>query len=158
MVAVLAFIPRLEPRKQNLLASAGPYHTLWIALIAFLGVMHLVLVLATIGIGVNVALVALTAVGLLFMVIGSQLGQTRSNHFMGIRTPWTLSSELAWEKTHLLGGKLFFALGALFIVSGLIGNEVLAIVILVAAVPATVIALLIYSYRVWQQDPSHGRP
>ena len=44
------------------------------------------------------------------------MGQIRSNFMMGIRTPWTLSSDLAWEKTHRLGGWLFMVAGALMIV------------------------------------------
>ncbi len=76
---------------------------------------------------------------------------------MGIRTPWTLSSDLSWDKTHRLGGRLFFAWGLLVMILTLlnllppmtffIGVFSLLFVIL--------IGLAIYSYQVWREDPEH---
>ncbi|MCK7526814.1 MAG: SdpI family protein [Ignavibacteriales bacterium] len=45
----------------------------------------------------------LPAMGLLFIVIGSMLRKAKRNFFIGIRTPWTLSSDYVWDKTHQLG-------------------------------------------------------
>ncbi|PID28265.1 MAG: hypothetical protein CSB55_05555 [Candidatus Cloacimonadota bacterium] len=53
--------------------------------------------------------------GFLFMFIGNLLPKVPSNFFLGIRTPWTLSSETVWRKTHRLGGINFFASGILMI-------------------------------------------
>jgi uncharacterized membrane protein len=32
------------------------------------------------------------------------MGKIRPNWFVGVRTPWTLSSKLSWDKTHRLAG------------------------------------------------------
>ena len=32
----------------------------------------------------------------------------KQNHFIGIRTPWTLESASVWKKTHQFAGKLLF--------------------------------------------------
>lgn len=53
------------------------------------------------------------ALGLLFVGIGLLLRDARQNWFLGIRTPWTLSSEEVWDLTHNVGGKLFIISGAL---------------------------------------------
>ncbi|TFW31670.1 SdpI family protein, partial [Pseudomonas putida] len=45
------------------------------------------------------------------------LQRVRSNYFMGIRTPWTLSNETVWKKTHRLSGKLLFIGGLLTLIS-----------------------------------------
>ena len=37
------------------------------------------------------------------------------NWFIGIRTPWTLSSERVWKKTNWLAGKLFRIAGIIAI-------------------------------------------
>jgi len=50
--------------------------------------------------------------GILFIFIGTMLRQAKRNFFIGIRTPWTLSSDSVWDKTHQLGSILFMISGA----------------------------------------------
>jgi len=154
LTAVLAFVPRFESRKQNLAASGSAFATIWIAVIAFMAVMEVVLVAAAMGRAVDMLVIFPVAIGALFAVIGAQMGRTRSNHFMGIRTPWTLSSELSWERTHRLGSWTFIGLGALLGVAGLLRNEALLVIALVAAMPLQILSLCVYSYVVWKQDPN----
>ena len=47
------------------------------------------------------------ALGILFYYCGVLIENAKRNWFIGIRTPWTLSSDSVWEKTHKIGGKLF---------------------------------------------------
>ena len=49
-------------------------------------------------------------------MLGNLLPKIPSNFFAGIRTPWTLSSELVWRKTHRLGGIGFIIGGLLMII------------------------------------------
>ena len=62
-----------------------------------------VVVLAALGVAVNMGLVLGVQVGLLLVVIGAIMDQLRPNWFVGIRTPWTLSSEESWRATHRAG-------------------------------------------------------
>ncbi|HMC92889.1 MAG TPA: SdpI family protein, partial [Allosphingosinicella sp.] len=39
-------------------------------------------------------------IGAMFVLIGNQLGKSRSMYLVGIRTPWTLASEEVWIRTH----------------------------------------------------------
>lgn len=52
-------------------------------------------------------------IGLLFIILGNLMPKVPNNFFIGIRTPWTLSNEEVWQKTHRLGGWSF-------VISGLI--------------------------------------
>lgn len=52
-------------------------------------------------------------IGLLFIILGNIMPKVPNNFFIGIRSPWTLSSEEVWQKTHRLGGWAF-------VISGLI--------------------------------------
>ena len=45
----------------------------------------------------------LPAVGLLFIMIGFMIRKAKRNFFIGIRTPWTLSSDKVWDETHRVG-------------------------------------------------------
>ena len=47
------------------------------------------------------------AFAVLLFYIGILIKHAKRNWFIGIRTPWTLSSDKVWDKTHALGGKLF---------------------------------------------------
>lgn len=62
----------------------------------------------------------LILIGLLFIFVGNILPKTPPNFFVGIRTPWTLSNEDSWQKTHRLGGKMFVLSGLIFIFKGFV--------------------------------------
>ena len=73
---------------------------------------------------------------------------------MGIRTPWTLASDLSWVRTHRVGGRLFVVEGLVLIALGLVGAraEMLAVAV-IGAVVVELIVVFVYSYRVWKVDP-----
>jgi len=72
------------------------------------------------GYNISVSLWMPVLIGLLFIVMGNYLSKIKPNWFMGIRTPWTLSSEEVWNKTHRFGGKIFILGGLLMILEPLL--------------------------------------
>ena len=146
-------IPHVDPRRANYPKFSGMYDWLVILILAFMLVMHAVVLMAAIGIPVRTDRVILPAVGAFIGIMGLMIPQAQPNWFVGIRTPWTLTSDLSWERTHKLGGKLFVALGLLMVVSTFIAPET-AIWILVVAAVAITIFLFAYSYQAWKKDPS----
>ena len=74
------------------------------------------------------------------------------NQFVGVRTPWTLKSELSWRKTHRLGGALFVLAGVVIIILGLISGLPTLVVVLPLLL-VVVAVVVIYSYLVWKEDP-----
>ena len=80
--------------------------------------------------------------GLLFFLIGNYLPKLPQNWFFGIRTPWTLSSEVIWRKTHIVGGWLFAASGVVIIVLSLL--KVSMVVTLLILLPVILISCLLY--------------
>ncbi|MCL6549208.1 MAG: SdpI family protein [Alicyclobacillus sp.] len=56
------------------------------------------------------------AVGLFIAVLSNLLPRVQPNWWLGIRTPWTLSSDEVWRKTHRLGGQLGVLAGLLIAV------------------------------------------
>jgi uncharacterized membrane protein len=96
--------------------------------------------------------VALALVGALFVVIGNVLPLARSNFMFGIRTPWTLSSDRVWVRTHRLGGYMMTAAGFVMIAAGLLLPAELSIMVVVAAVASAAIAPAVYSYLTWKRE------
>lgn len=156
IVLLFIAIPRLEPRRQNLLRSMKAYTRFWAAFLVFMLVLHLALVAATLGYGARIELLVPIMVGVLFIVIGNYMGKIRSNFMMGIRTPWTLTSELAWNKTHRLGGKLFMLTGGVTILAALFGSPEATFILMMAGVVGILLVAFPYSYLVWKNDPEAG--
>ncbi|NLF34561.1 MAG: SdpI family protein, partial [Clostridiales bacterium] len=82
--------------------------------------------------------------------IGHILPRVKSNFFMGVRTPWTLSDPDVWDRTQRLGGKLFFWAGIVLVPCALVLPEkvtfalLMAGVVVISALPA---ALSFWWYR-----------
>ncbi|MDP8220261.1 MAG: SdpI family protein [Candidatus Stygibacter frigidus] len=95
--------------------------------------------------------------GIMFILLGNLFPKLPSSFFLGIRTPWTLSSEEVWRKTHRVGGYAFVIGGVFFILAGVAGNilgigEILFYVIL----GIMVIYPLLYSYIEYQKLMKKG--
>jgi uncharacterized membrane protein len=101
--------------------------------------------------GYRMSTAMLPAIGLLFIFTGYMLTQAKRNFFIGIRTPWTLSSDTVWARTHSLGGKLFIASGILALIGGLFGGMTAFWFLFVPLIGSTVF-LVVYSYVLYRQE------
>ncbi len=156
IIGLLALLPRLEPRRENLERSSTAYVAIAIAVVAFLAGLHVLAVMAALGSQINTTAVVVAGTGVIFIVIGNFLGKTRSNWFFGIRTPWTLSSERSWARTHRLGGWLFVGIGLGVLVTTALFGATVGLWILLGGLLAGIVGLAAYSYLVWRDDPARG--
>ena len=152
MLVVLRAVPHIDPRRANYEKFAGMYENLVALIIAFMLVIHVLVLLAATGRPIRMDRIMMPSVGVFIAVMGLLIPRAHPNWFIGIRTPWTLTSDLSWERTHKIGGTLFVVLGALMIASTFIAPEK-AIWFLVAAAIGITIFLFAYSYRIWKNDP-----
>jgi len=141
-VAML-YSPKIDPKKDNYTKFDGSYAIITNALITFFFIIHIVILLISLGYNIAIDKVIPFMVGVLFVVMGNYLPKSKSNFFYGIKTPWTLTSEEVWKKTHRLGGKLFVISGLIIIVSSLLfkGNIqfiILLILIVIAGIIPTI--------------------
>jgi uncharacterized membrane protein len=95
-------------------------------------------------------------VGLLFILMGNLMGKIRQNWFVGIRLPWTLSSENVWNKTHRLGGMLFVASGILLLF-GLFLPGIWTYAMLLFSIVAILAGTGIYSYVIYKREIPGGK-
>jgi uncharacterized membrane protein len=92
-------------------------------------------------------------IGLMFIMLGNLLPKIPSNFFAGIRTPWTLSSEDVWRKTHRLGGISFVIAGLLMIVStAIFGNSSTANIIMFVLFMSLVLYPVLYSFILYKKE------
>jgi uncharacterized membrane protein len=145
-------LPHIDPRKANYAKFSGAYEGLIVLVLVFMLIMHIVVLAAATGRDVRMDRIAMPLVGFFIAGIGLLIPRAHPNWFVGIRTPWTLTSDLSWERTHKLGGPLLVAFGILMVAAGFIAPEQ-AIWVLVTAALAMVAFLFYYSYQVWKTDP-----
>ncbi|MEM8858875.1 MAG: SdpI family protein [Chloroflexota bacterium] len=152
---LIGLIPRIEPRQENFQMSAKAYQATWTALIVFMTLLHFILVFATLGIfgGGTLGNYLPVMMGVLFIILGNYMGKVRSNFMFGIRTPWTLSSELSWNKTHRLGGWMMVAVGVATVVIGLFASMAWALGIMIGGLLIMLVVTMVYSWMVYKQDP-----
>lgn len=151
---ILACAPSLDPRKANLEVGRRAYLVTWVSVMVLLTLVHGgVARMMTAGpeasSGEFVRWI-IAACGLLFVVIGNYMPKTRSSFIFGIRTPWTLSSDAAWEKTHRFAGPLFMLAGALGIAGAFLMSGIWLALQLTALIMAAALISIIYSYFAWK--------
>jgi uncharacterized membrane protein len=147
------FLPAIEPRREGLERSQGLYLWGWAALLLMCGAIEFVLIAVALHWPVPANQVVLGSVGLMLVLIGNQLGKSRSMYLIGLRTPWTLASEEVWIKTHRLGGKLMVGGGLLMVAvallplpSGIFATVFAVVLVVAAGVP------IVYSYILWRGE------
>jgi len=150
MLLLFAAIPRMDPLRKNLDAFRGHFDAFIVILMGFMLYIYLLTLLWSLGIGFSMIRMLVPAFAVLFFYAGVLIGKSRRNWFVGIRTPWTMSSDRVWDKTHRLGGRLFKAVGIISLL-GLVFEEY-AIWILVGPVIVVAAYTMAYSYFEYQKE------
>ena len=161
---LLAAVPSIDPRKGNIEKGRRGYVAIWLAVMVLLTCIHGGVALQMIRTGEatqgssQMVRWVIAGASIMLIIVGNYLPKTRSSFFFGIRTPWTLSSDTAWEKTHRLAGPLFMIAGALGLVGAFIFNGILLAVQLTGWAGLAAIISVIYSYFAWRNAPDreHG--
>jgi len=154
---LLRFLPRIDPGRANYAQFAGAYAAIRLLILAGLTAMAAVTVLAAGGAPIDMARVIGVITGLLVASTGNLMGKVRPNFFVGIRTPWTLTSKRSWVKTHRVGGWVLTAFGLALVLAALLGaGQVMGV--LGAAGGVSVLGLAVYSFLVWRTDPERVTP
>lgn len=150
-LALLFFIiPRIDPLKANI-EKFRKYYEGFIALFfIFMLSIHFQIILWNLGIRISPNVILPIGLGLLFFYIGILCEHAKRNWFIGIRTPWTLSSDKVWDKTHKVGGKLFKIAGAITLLGVFFRNYVLFFILI--PVLLTTVYTLVYSYFEYQKE------
>lgn len=153
-LAILAFLwgmPKFASRRRHVLQSTKAQHWFMIGISVCLTTFHASAILFALGRDVPMQLIVPVTLGGLFTLLGNFLGKIRSNFWFGIRTPWTLSSELVWTKTHRLIGKLWVVTGLGTAVLGIVQLPYWSARLLVFGVISSLVLAFIYSYLVWKK-------
>ncbi len=149
LVALLALVPRIDPLGENVESFRPAYDWFIVLFAAFMFVVHAGIIAFNLGYRFDFTLLVLGAIAVLFYGVGELLTRAEPNWFVGIRTPWTLSSEAVWERTHELGGRLFKLTAVVSLIGFFFGEHAVYFLVVPALLTAGV--TVGYSYYCYQQ-------
>jgi uncharacterized membrane protein len=87
------------------------------------------------------------------LLIGSVLGKTPPNPWVGVRTYWALTSRAAWDKSNRLTGRLMFWGGLAGLPAAMLAPQPQANIGIGAVLILAALAGAVESWRVWNADP-----
>lgn len=154
---LLIVAPLFDPGRRNYQNFARAYNIIRLTIVLFMAVIYTVMLRAAFGYQPNMSSSVLLAVALLFAVLGNVMSKIRPNWFVGVRTPWTLSSKLSWDKTHRLAGWLFMFMGGLFALLALVQTGWMFATVMVLD-GLCLVWMFVYSYLVFRRDPDRTPP
>lgn len=144
-------LPKVDPRHENYAKFLSTYWLIANAVVVFGAVAHAMILANALGYTVQVDRLVPLGVGLLFAFLGNYLTRVEPNWFIGIRTPWTLSSDAVWRKVHRTAGWLF-VLGGLVIAGGAFAPRGAFLVLLTTTVVLAAGIPVVQSYILWKRE------
>ena len=152
MFVLFLFVPSIDPLKANIAQFRETFNLFIVFITVFMLYIHGLMLAWNLGYqNFKMGSATLPFLGLLFIFVGYMLRKAKRNFFIGIRTPWTLSSDSVWDKTHRLGSVLFMSSGALAIIGGFFGG-VTAFWLMFAPLIGSSLFLVIYSYVLYRRE------
>lgn len=149
MLLLFAVIPRIDPLGDNIRGFRRHYDWFVIAFTAFMLVVHAGILAFNLGYMFDFTLLVVAGVALLLYYVGVLMEHAERNWFIGVRTPWTLSSDEVWRQTHDLAARLFKLTAAVAAVGLLFGD--LAVYFLLVPAVATAVVTVAYSYYLYEK-------
>jgi len=145
---IFLLVPKIDPLKRNIEKFRKYFDRFILLIVLFLIYIYILTILWNLGVSYSMTGAIIPGIVVLLLFAGDLTKKSKRNWFIGIRTPWTLSSDEVWEKTNKLGGNLIQASAALSCL-GIIFPNLFVWFLLIPLLASTTITL-IYSYFIFR--------
>lgn len=149
MLLLFVLVPKIDPLRKNIKKFRKYYDGFIVIMIAFMFYLYVLTIAWNFGIEFDMVYSLIPAFTAIFYYSGILIENAKRNWFIGIRTPWTLSSKRVWDKTHRLGGKLFKAAALVSLLGLLFRNY--AFFFLIVPIISVAGYVVVYSYVIYQK-------
>jgi uncharacterized membrane protein len=152
MFLLFLAVPSIDPMKANIAQFREAFNLFIVLMVGFMLYLYGLTLAWNLGYThFRMSGAMLPAIGLLIIFVGFLMRQAKRNFFIGIRTPWTLSSDTVWNETHRVGAILFMISGVLAFIGGFFGGRTAFWMMFVPIIGSTLF-LLVYSYVLYQRE------
>ena len=145
-------LPALDPSK-NIKKMGSKYYNLRFLLTIFTTILTTFILYTSNGGTFKNPNLILMFIGVFLAILGDFMKTVKPNHFIGIRTPWTMASDHTWKKTHQLGGPIWVVGGIIIAVLPFIPplkSSITMVMLILIAIMALVPT--VYSYFVYKNE------
>lgn len=149
LYVLMLLVPLIDPLRKNYQKFKKAYFFIRLLLILFFAALYFYTFLAAMGTRLGIKYFMIPLLSLLFIGLGEALPQIKRNYFAGIRTPWTLNSDIVWQKTHQFAGKTFMAAGLVSLLALFTGQ--FAFWVFMVIIIAGALLPVAYSYWIYRQ-------
>ena len=150
MYAIFVVLPFCDPKKENYKKFEKKYHQFKTVFTGMLFFLFIIMGLFNLGYPISVGKIVPMTVGILILFIGNSMKSLKRNWFFGIRTPWTMSSDVVWDRTHRFGGYLFILFGLVLFAVPFLGSFP-GFITFTLGILVTVFGTILYSYIVYKK-------
>lgn len=150
---LLNALPHIAVYKRNITKFYERFYGFKAIILLFLFVVYVINILPAKSVVVNVTFIFVPALAALYFYLGHVLKHIHRNYFIGFLTPWALSNDKLWDKTHRFGG-VVLEVCAFFLLISLIFQDYIVEILTVTTVAALLITT-VYSYLIFSRDHHH---
>lgn len=155
MLLLFLIVPQIDPLKKNVQAFRPTFNLFILFFIGLMVYLHILTLFFNLGYKFPMSRATLAAMGPFFYFAGTLLEKAKRNWFIGIRTPWTLSSDSVWAEIHRFGAFLFKVCGGLVVLGALLGR-IWAFALTLFPLIGSTIFLVIYSYVLYRRESAQN--
>lgn len=147
----LLYLPYIDPKRENYLKFEGVYRIIRHTFVIIFSLIHFTILYIALGGPKSLVPEIIPGIlGILFIILGNYMPKIKYNWFIGIRTPWTLSNEEVWRKTHRFSGFAFVIAGICMLISGFL-PPYLNFLLGIGGILIAVILSALYSFLVYKK-------
>jgi uncharacterized membrane protein len=154
IILILLGVFYLDPLKNNIKKFINYYYGIILAVVIFLFYIEILTIVSNLNREFNLVLFLVPALAALFYYIGIVVSKAKRNWVVGIRTPWTLSSDYVWDKTHKLSG-ILFKISAIITLLSLISAKY-ALMFTLTPLILTALISIVYSYIIYSKGKNNS--
>lgn len=107
---------------------------------------HVIIIMNSLGFKFKVSFYLNLLFAVLLIVLGNFMSRFRFKYRIGFKTPWALSNEDVWKKTHRVAGPVFVMAGVVIFITDFFQNEAVVVALKYLIIGAIVIIPSLYSY------------
>ena len=118
-------------------------------------VVHALIYSVSLGKDWNLFALIPVLMGVLFVYIGNYLPKTTRNRTMGMKLRWTMGNDENWNKTHRLGGRIWFWSGLVIVASALLPIKI-TVAVMIGMILVSTVVPAVYSYCIYKKHKAEG--
>ncbi|KAA5545697.1 SdpI family protein [Adhaeribacter rhizoryzae] len=143
-------LPHLDPKGKSYAVFQPKWYILQVITHLFITYLFFIFSFMALGYELPVALTIKYGLIGLFLLLGNYLGSIRPNNFIGIKTPWTLSSSYVWNKTHRFTAQVWVLSSLLLLIFDFWHKKQWVFFIYLGVL---VVTPVVYSYFIYKNHP-----